>query len=1050
MPEHPPDKRAPDRPTSSLSRDLEIPYAELGCQTNFSFLTGASHPDELVNRAAELGLSALAITDDHSLAGVVRAHVAAKAVGLKLLIGAEVQPVGHSRVMLYAMNRAGYGRLCRLLTGGRTAVPKGECRIEWSDVVEHSDGLLATVVLDPSGVPGQEQELPKWKDAFGDRLYGLGALHQGPHDVWLLGQMKRLAADAGIPLVASNRVLYHSPSRRHLQDVLTGIRLGRPVADLGEDQIPNGERHLKAGREMLRLWADDRDAVIRSVELADRCSFSLDELRYDYPEELCPSGETPLSFLTRITWEGARDRYPTGIPEKVRQQVEHELRLIEDLRYEAYFLTVWDLVRFARSRDILCQGRGSAANSAVCFCLGVTSVDPDRIEVLFERFISKERAEAPDIDIDFEHQRREEVLQYIYGKYGRDRAAMTAEIISYRPKSAVRDVGKALGFSLDRVDTLAKVLDHVDTAADLASRFREAGLDPNARMTKILVHLVREILGFPRHLSQHVGGMILTHRPLCELVPIENAAMENRTVIQWDKDDLDALGILKVDCLALGMLSAIRRGLQLIEKHVGESYTLASIPAEDPGVYAMIQKADTIGVFQIESRAQMSMLPRLKPKCFYDLVIEVAIVRPGPIQGDMVHPYLKRRTGLEPETYPNDEVRSVLERTLGVPLFQEQVMKLAIVAAGFTPGEADQLRRAMAAWKKKGGLEPFRDKLINGMTSKGHSADFAERLYKQICGFGDYGFPESHAASFALLVYASAWIKCYHPAVFLASLLNSQPMGFYGPSQLVADARKHSVEVRPVDVTASEWDCTLERIGTGALAVRLGYRLVRGMSEASAAVIAGARARKPFANLGDFSRRTGLRSDVLTTLARANAFRSIEHSRREANWNAMESREPAPMYDGLPDIAEPVSLPEVTPHEGMAADYRAMGLSLDAHPIAFLRKVFDEQGVVPAAALADQIPDRRYTVAGMIILRQRPGTAKGITFMTLEDETGTANLIVRLEVWERFHKVAKGAGAMLVTGQLQNHANVIHLLVESMNDLTSLLEGVDPLSRDFR
>jgi error-prone DNA polymerase len=800
-----------------------VRYAELHCKTNFSFLEGASHPDELVNRAAALGYAGLAVTDRNSVAGVVRAHVAARKVGLKLIIGAEVTLADSGPVLLWAMNREGYGQLCRLLTRGRRLAPKGECHLAFEDVAEHSDGLLVGVLLPQAG--DLSSDLPRWREAFPDRTYAVAELHRGPCDGRRLGQWQRAAR---VPLIAASDVHYHDARRRYLQDVLTAIRLKTTVAELGAARFPNSERRLRPPDELMALFAPYPDVVARTAEVVDRCTFSLDELRYDYPEELCPDGETASSYLARLAWDGAKDRYPDGVPEKVCQLIEKELAIIEALNYPAYFLTVWDLVRFARSRDILCQGRGSAANSAVCYCLGVTSVDPDRIDVLFERFISKERDEAPDIDIDFEHQRREEVIQYVYEKYGRDRAGMTAELITYRPRSAVRDVGKALGLSLDRVDALAKAIGHVTTDDELTIRYREAGVDPACRLSRQLSHLVGQVLGFPRHLSQHVGGMVLSNSPLCELVPIENASMPGRTVVQWDKDDLDALGILKVDCLALGMLSAIRRALDLMNDHGGQSLTLATIPPEDTATYAMIRKADTIGVFQIESRAQMSMLPRLKPETFYDLVIEVAIVRPGPIQGNMVHPYLRRRSGQEPVEYPDDAVRDVLEKTLGVPLFQEQAMRLVVVAAGFTPGEADHLRRAMAAWRRTGDIEKFERKLIDGMLANGYSEEFARNVFRQLEGFGSYGFPESHAVSFALLAYVSAWIKCHHPAVFLASLLNSQPMGFYAPAQLVADARAHGVEVRPVDVNRSDWDSSLEpREGDGKLAVRLGWSLVK-------------------------------------------------------------------------------------------------------------------------------------------------------------------------------------------------------------------------------
>lgn len=1076
MPEPQPEKRRPDFPPPSppprRGGDAEgpVPYAELVCQTNYSFLEGASYPDELVNRAVELGLSALAITDDHSLAGVVKAHTAAKAVGLKLLIGSlvelqgsetlEAEPPWHSRAVLYAQHRQGYGRLSRLLTRGRMAAPKGECRLTWSDVAEHADGLLAIVHLRPGDAPDQTEELRKWKEVFGDRLYATGMLSRRPYDEWLLRRWERQTRAAGVPLVASNHVLYHEPGRRYLQDVVTAIRLGKTVADLGADRQCNGERHLKSGREMLALWQPCPEAVARTVEVARRCTFSLDELCYDYPVELCPPDKTPFSFLKELAAEGAKSRYPQGTPEKVENQIRHELRLIEDLRYEAYFLTVWDLVRFARSREILCQGRGSAANSAVCYCLGVTSVDPAFIDLLFERFLSRERNEPPDIDIDFEHERREEVIQYVYEKYGRERAGMTAEVITYRPRSAVRDVGKALGLSLDRVDALAKSVDHVDGHEQLAGRFREAGFDPGSRIGRQCLLLVQQLLGFPRHLSQHVGGMVLTNTPLCEIVPIENASMPGRTVLQWDKDDLDALSILKVDCLALGMLTAIRRAFDLIEAQTGSSYSLASVPAEDSAVYEMIQRADTVGVFQIESRAQMSMLPRLKPREFYDLVVEVAIVRPGPIQGDMVHPYLRRRMGQEEVEYPKagkqkEELEKVLGRTLGVPLFQEQAMRLVIVAAGFSPDEADQLRRAMAAWRKTGVIEKFRQKLIDGMVHRGYELDFAERLYKQICGFGEYGFPESHAASFALLVYCSAWIKRHHPAAFLAALINSQPMGFYSVSSLVRDARQHGVEVRPVDVLSSAWDCTLERTGEETPAVRLGLRVVKGLSEAAVGALVEARASAPFVSFADFARRSGLSSKGLSALARAHAFRSLSRSRRDAVWESLEGRETAPLFDGhvsdgRAEATPEVTLPSMTARQEMLADYQTTGLSLAAHPLTFLRDELAKKGVLPTTALPGLADGERCSIAGLVLCRQRPGSAGGITFITMEDEQGTANLIVRLKVWERLHRVVRHAIGMIASGVVQNHDGVIHLLVDSMEDLSGPLNGIDPKPRDFR
>ncbi|HEY2759751.1 MAG TPA: error-prone DNA polymerase, partial [Pirellulales bacterium] len=784
-------------------RQSAIPYAELHCKTNFSFLEGASHPDELVGQAAELGYAALAITDRNSLAGVVRAHGAAKNIGLKLLIGAELTPSDASSVVLLPTDRKAYGRLSRLITVGRRNAPKGEFLLSFDDLAAYAEGLLAGVVGNTTA-----DEVFRYRELFGDRCYLLAELHRGPHDDRELDLRKNLAKQTRVPLVAANDVHFHAPHRQALADVLTATKHGCTVAEAGDLLYPNAARYLKSPEEMYELFARAPDAIRRTAEVAGRCTFSLDELRYEYPEELAPAGQTPLEYLTHLAWEGARQRYPDGIPDKVRGLLEHELALISDLRYEAYFLTVHDLVNFARSRGILCQGRGSAANSAVCFCLGVTSVDPGTQDVLFERFISRERNEPPDIDVDFEHERREEVIQYVYNKYGRERAAMTAEVITYRPRSAVRGVGKALGISLDRIDAVAKSLDNHRTLEP--ERCNAAGIDPETPNGRQLLGLVGELLGFPRHLGQHVGGLVITRGPLCELVPIENAAMPDRTAIQWNKDDLDELGILKVDCLALGMLTAVHKCFDLIEQHHDRKLTLASVPEQDNAVYDMICRADTMGVFQIESRAQMSMLPRLRPREFYDLVIQIAIVRPGPIQGDMVHPYLHRRATGERVDYPNDEIRKVLSKTLGVPLFQEQAMQLAVVAAGFTPGEADQLRRAMAAWRRPGVIDAFRVKLIEGMRAKGLTTEFAETVFHQIRGFGEYGFPESHATSFALIAYVSAWLKFHYSAVFCVALLNSQPMGFYAPAQLVRDAREHDVEVLPIDVNHSRWDCTVE------------------------------------------------------------------------------------------------------------------------------------------------------------------------------------------------------------------------------------------------
>jgi error-prone DNA polymerase len=1056
MPEPSSIKRAPKPASFRLADDKEpgrVRYAELHCRTNFSFLEGASHAEELVERAGELGQAALAITDRNSLAGVVRAHVAARQAGLKLVIGAEVTPVDAVPVLLWAADRQAYGRLARLLTLGRRSAPKGECHLRFDDVADLAAGLLAGVLARHAAI----EKVQPYRDLFADRCYLVGELHRGAQDSRLLERFVRISKKACVPLIAANDVHYHVRERQPLQDVLSAVRLGCTVAELGKHRFANGERHLKTPAEMIELFAEYPEAVARTLEVSERCTFSLDELRYEYPEELCPPGTTPLQYLTRLTEEGARQRFPAGVPGKVRALLDHELKLIAELRYEAYFLTVWDLVRFARGRDILCQGRGSAANSAVCYCLGITSVDPDRIDVLFERFVSKERDEAPDIDVDFEHERREEVLQYLFGKYGRERAGMTAEVITYRPRSAIRDVGNALGLSLDRVDVLAKTLGHHDhEVGQLAQRFTEAGVDPQSLVGRQLMELVGQLVGFPRHLSQHVGGMVITRGPLSELVPIENAAMPERTVVQWDKDDLDALGILKVDILALGMLTAIRKCFDLIAGHYQANpsvakLTLATVPPEDPAIYAMMSRADTIGVFQIESRAQMSMLPRLRPCCFYDLVIEVALVRPGPIQGDMVHPYLRRRSGQERIDYPDERVRGVLEKTLGVPLFQEQAMKLAVVAAGFTPGEADQLRRAMGAWRRRGIMEPFQRKFVQGMKANGYSEQFAERVFRMIQGFGDYGFPESHAASFAHLVYVSAWLKCYYPAAFAAALLNSQPMGFYAPAQIVADVRKHSVDVRPIDVNFSHWHCTLEpeTAGTAPCALRLGFRLIHGLGERHTGVVASERDKRLYGSFEDFVGRTRLPRKALLTLAQASAFGSLGLTRRHALWLATPRRERLPLFDYAEEEV-PASLSLMTPFQETLADYGAAGLTLREHPMHFLRPYLDLLEVVSAADLKTLPVDSLVKIAGVVLLRQRPSTAKGVTFVTLEDETGMANLIVWPNVWECYRRIAFTATTMLAHGSLQREADVIHVVVGELEDLSARLAALETRPRDFR
>ena len=1247
-----------------------VRYAELHCLSNFSFLRGASHPGQLVRRAAELGYEALALTDRHSLAGVVRAHEAACECGLHLLIGAEIHPVGADPLVLLAPDRAAYGRLARLLTRGKLRTSKGRCEIHLDDIAELAGGLIAIALTTASGdQPPAETDSPtaaagtlsRYKDIFADRLYLAVELDRRLADETRLRRQADLAARVGVPLVAANNVYYHAPQQRYLQDVLTCIRLGCTLAQAGTRLCQNAERHLRPLDEIARRYRGYEAALARTVEIARRCTFRLDELRYEYPHEVCPAGMTPIEYLRRLTWAGAARRSglraadaPAALPAALRARLEAELNLIAELGYEHYFLTVYDLVRFARSRGILCQGRGSAANSAVCYCLGITAVDPRRIDLLFERFISRERAEPPDIDVDFEHQRREEVFQYIYRKYGRERAAITAEVITYRPRSAIRDVGKVLGLSRDCVDALARAREWSDREPLPEEIIRHVGLDPRDRTVRMLVRLVERIVGFPRHLSQHVGGFVITESPLCEIVPLENAAMPGRTFIEWDKDDIDALGILKVDCLALGMLTAISKCFRLLRslqrdagtkgrrdeglgandrdaesapvrsvqpgaaaksagtvihyehcvaresrharnpdisrpdrmaksdsacqkhlpdhsavargrtlrpdrpdapgrrldseqhrrrkrppdtprlspfpvrgtrltgragnathhrsglEHAGERgcghaaspgsrshpsgpdskssgrfplappslrpcapaslcpsipaspnplfpSCLADIPPEDPAVYDMICRADTVGVFQIESRAQMSMLPRLRPRCFYDLVIEVAIVRPGPIQGGMVHPYLRRRNGCEPVTYPGEAVREVLAKTLGVPLFQEQVMRLAVVAAGFTPGEADQLRRAMAAWRRSGKMQQFQRKLVQGMLQNGYSVDFAEQIYRQISGFAEYGFPESHAASFALLVYASAWLKCYHPAAFCAAMINAQPLGFYTPGQLLRDAIAHGVTVLPIDVNASDYDCTLEPRAPGGPALRLGMRLVRGLSAEKVREIIAARREGPIRAIRQLALRNGVSRETLLRLAAADAFRSLGLGRREALWRILAAgSDRESLFAGLEPAEPPVALPRAPTGEAVVQDYDAVGFSLRAHPIGLLRAELDAQPatrgrprIVPAGHLRRLRHGEAVAVAGLVTLRQRPGTAGGITFVTLEDETGLANLVIRPNVWQRHRLVAHGATALIAEGRLERQGEVVHVLVRQLADLGKQLSRLRHRSRDF-
>jgi error-prone DNA polymerase len=1005
-------------------------YAELHCLSSFSFLRGASQPEELVRRAAQLRYAALALTDECSLAGIVRAHVAAKDAGLKLIVGSEFRCDDGLKLVLLAPDRAAYGALAALITTARRRARKGAYALFRKDLGADLKGLLALCLSD------SEPDALWVRERFPGRGWLAAELHCGANDLKKLKRLEEIAARSGLPLVAAGDVHMHLRSRRRLQDALAAIRLGKPVAECGHALYPNGERHLRMRATLEQVYG--AALLQETLAIAERCRFSLDELRYEYPEEIVPPGETPASHLRKLALAGLETRYPDGAPEIVRGLIEKELALIAEVGYEAFFLTVYDIVKFAREQNILCQGRGSAANSAVCYCLGITEVNPKDGNALFERFISKERGEPPDIDVDFEHERREEVIQYIYGKYGRGRAAIAATVISYQPRSALRDLGKALGLELSEVDRLSKTMAWWDGRSTLPERMREAGLDPEDHRLRHLLKLCDELIGFPRHLSQHVGGFVISRGPIAELVPVENAAMEGRTVIQWNKDDLESLGLLKVDVLALGMLSALRRMLEFtgIRK-------LQDIPADDGDVYRMIGQADTIGVFQIESRAQMSMLPRLQPKNLYDLVIQVAIVRPGPIQGGMVHPYLKRRKGEEKVEYPSEAVKGVLQRTLGVPIFQEQVMQLAIVAAGFTPGEADQLRRAMAAWKRKGGLEPFEKKLKDGMAERHYPAEFADRIFEQILGFGEYGFPESHSASFAQLAYFSAWLKCHHPAAFLAALLNSQPMGFYAPAQLIQDARRHGVEVRAADAVLSQWDCTLEQ---GS--VRLGLRMVGGLAAAAGERIVACR---PCSSVAELAQRAGLSRKDLKNLADAGALQSLAGHRRDARWTAagVESRPPMNVHA----IEPPPALAAPTEAEDIVADYGSLGFTLGRHPLALLRTHLKGLKIVNAEEISLLPHGSQVQTAGLVTCRQRPGTASGVVFVTLEDESGCVNVVVWNDLVERYRKELLGARLLGVQGRVESSDGVVHLIAQRLTDHTPLLAGLlgrlEVTSHDF-
>ncbi|WP_460114478.1 error-prone DNA polymerase [Pseudomonas sp. H3_G03] len=1020
-------------------------YAELHCLSNFSFQRGASSALELFERAKRQGYSALAITDECTLSGIVRAWQAAKAVELPLIIGSEVRIDNGPKLVLLVEDLSGYQHLCRLITLARRRAEKGSYRLLREDFDQPLPGLLALWVAEDSDTQADSQWLRR---TFGERLWLAVHLHCGQNDARHLEQRLQLAASLHLPAVACGDVHMHARGRRALQDTMTAIRHHVPVAEAGTRLHPNGERHLRSLDALAALYPQ---ALLDETEIiARRCTFDLSQLRYHYPRELVPAGHNAQSWLRAVTEEGIAKRWPQGVDAKTAQQINSELELISELGYESYFLTVHDIVQFARSRSILCQGRGSAANSAVCYALGITEIDPSLTSMLFERFLSRERNEPPDIDVDFEHERREEVLQYVFQRYGRTRAALTAVVSSYHASGAVRDVAKALGLPPDQINALADCCGRWSDAAPPLDRLREGGFDPDSPILRRVLTLTQQLIGFPRHLSQHPGGFVISEYPLDTLVPVENAAMAERTIIQWDKDDLDAVGLLKVDILALGMLSAIRRCFDLLRRHRNRDLALATIPKEDPATYAMISKADTIGVFQIESRAQMSMLPRLKPQKFYDLVIEVAIVRPGPIQGGMVHPYLRRRNKEEETTYPSPELKVVLERTLGIPLFQEQVMQIAMVAADYGPGEADQLRRSMAAWKRHGGLEPHQERLSTGMLKNGYSEAFAAQIFEQIKGFGSYGFPESHAASFALLTYASCWLKCHEPAAFACALINSWPMGFYSPDQILQDARRHRLQIRPVDVQASDWDCSLEPIDGAQPAIRMGLRMISGFREEDARRIEAARHRRAFSDIADLDDRAGLDARAQALLADAGALRALAGNRHKARWEVAGVHKQLGLFAGLPSPDEAVvELPSPTVGEDLHADYATIGTTLGPHPLALLRAELRKRRCRSSQELMAVEHGRNVSVAGLVTGRQRPGTASGVTFVTLEDEFGNLNVVVWRDLAERQRQALVGSRLMKVDGRWEAVGEVRHLIAGRLTDLTPLLEGITVRSRDF-
>lgn len=1021
-------------------------YTELQVTSNFSFLRGASHPEELVKEAAKLGYSAIAITDHNTFAGIVRAHVAAKAFGIRLIVGCQLDLLDGPSLLAYPCNSSGYKKLTSLLTMGNLRAEKGICHLYKADVFQHKSDVKY-IVIPPSCLNeyfefdnSLVESLKEYQDALQDNLYLSASRSYLGDDAKKLHQLSTLSGQLNIPMVATNDVYYHDFERRELQDIVTCIREKCTIYDAGYRLSQNAERYLKPASEMLRLFRQYPHAIQRTQEIVEACLFSLDTLKYEYPEEITSEGRSPQEELAFLAWQGAIEQFGDVIPEKTVNAIHYELAFIEKMNYAPYFLTVYDIVRFARSRGILCQGRGSAANSTVCYCLGITSVNPTKFDLLFERFISSARNEPPDIDVDFEHERREEVIQYIYQKYGRDRAAIIATVTQQHQKGAIKDVGKAMGLSIDTVNRLSNsIWEFTDEWFD-EKRLVEQGLHSGDKHLMKVLQLTRQFMGFPRQLGQHTGGFVITRGKLSDLCPILNARMENRTCIEWNKDDIDALGFLKIDVLGLGMLTCIRKAFDLAKLNYNLELTLANIPQDDPAVYEMICHADTIGVFQIESRAQQSMLPRLQPRCFYDLVIEVAIVRPGPIQGDMVHPYLRRRNGEEPVEYPSPELEDILGRTLGVPLFQEQAMKIAIVAAGFSPTEADELRRSMATFKLKGLVSKFQDKLIQGMLKRGYKAEYAQRVFKQLEGFGSYGFPESHAASFALLVYVSSWIKCHYPDVFACSLLNSMPMGFYQPAQIVIDAEKHGVEIRPVDINYSLWDNLLEEMAGKYKALRLGFRQVKGLREDDMKILIAGR-HVSYQTIGDV-RNAGVSEAALEKLADADAFRSIGLDRRKALWEISSLKDrPTGMYTGQPslDILENITLPEMKLSEHVLHDYAATSLSIKAHPVSFVRDNLKQLHILSTSELASLKDGTPVKVAGLVLVRQRPGTAGGICFMTIEDETGCANLVVFESLFGTYRKEILQSKLIMVEGKLQKEGEVIHVIVKRCFDFSRLL-----------